>query len=106
MFLYRVSDDNENEIPGSTDWFKLDGEVSLGRMNKRADLVKVEDLWTNIDDVNVNQSLEFTLPKQQPRHLFRLGLILTKSLANRTIHTYLKLPPVFELSDPQISQEN
>ena len=39
MFFSGFENDDENELPGSTDWFKLDGEVGLGRglAKKRAE---------------------------------------------------------------------
>jgi hypothetical protein len=39
MFFSGFGTDDENDLPSSTDWFTLDGEVGLGRANKRADLV-------------------------------------------------------------------
>jgi len=53
MFFSGFSTDHENELPGSTDWFKLDGDVGLGRANKRADLVKVESLLANSGDLDL-----------------------------------------------------
>ena len=53
MFFAGFSNDDENEVPSSTDWFNLDGEVGLGRMNKRADLVKVESLLANSGDLDL-----------------------------------------------------
>ncbi len=54
MFFSGFGTDDENELPGSSDWFKLDGEVGLGRANKRADLVKVESLLANSGDLDLS----------------------------------------------------
>jgi peptidoglycan hydrolase-like protein with peptidoglycan-binding domain len=55
MFFSGFGADDENELPGSSDWFKLDGEVGLGRANKRADLVKVESLLANSGDLDLSE---------------------------------------------------
>ena len=55
MFFSCFENDDENELPSSTDWFKLDGEVGLGRANKRADLVKVESLLANSGDLDLSE---------------------------------------------------
>jgi hypothetical protein len=54
MFRAGLRKYDEDELPGSTDWFKLDGDVGLGRANKRADLVKVESLLANSGDLDLS----------------------------------------------------
>lgn len=54
MFRAGLRKYDEDELPGSTDWLKLDGDVGLGRANKRADLVKVESLLANSGDLDLS----------------------------------------------------
>jgi hypothetical protein len=55
MFFSGFGTDDENELPGSTDWFNLDAEIGLGRANKRADLEKVESLLANSGDLDLSE---------------------------------------------------
>jgi hypothetical protein len=52
-FLSGFGTNDGNELLSSTDWFKLDGEVGLGRANKRVGLVKVESLLASSDDLDL-----------------------------------------------------